>query len=254
MKLNPSIDSLHVLVTRPAGLADYLCNEIETLGGKATHFPVIEIKSPDNKDSLQSAINTIDTYDIAIFISPTAVKQTAKHIPLSALKLTIGAIGESTSAVLEKQGLDIQLKPEKYNSESLLLHPLLQSTTVDNKRIIIFKGEGGRELLASTLTSRGADVFNANIYKRCKPTSYTPLPVSTLHNIDVVLVSSGEGLHNLIGMVEDTDTLLALKIIVPGKRCAAIANEAGFKSIITTANATNQSFLDTLCSLDKTTL
>ena len=46
MKLNSTINSLHVLVTRPIGLAEPLCNEIESRGGTATHFPVIEINDP----------------------------------------------------------------------------------------------------------------------------------------------------------------------------------------------------------------
>ena len=93
MNLDQSLKSLHVLVTRPTGLAEPLCTEIQKRGGLTTRFPVIEILSPDNTKSLQQAIETVNSYDIALFISPTTVKQTAKHISLTSLTPTIGAIG-----------------------------------------------------------------------------------------------------------------------------------------------------------------
>jgi len=246
---NPSLESLHILVTRPVGLADALCNEIKKHGGKITLFPVLEIAATDNIENLQTAIDTVNSYDIAIFISPTAVKRTALHIKLSAIKPTVVAIGEATSSALLEEGVDTAIRPEGQNSESLLEQPSLQPAAINNKRIIIFKGEGGRDLLFDTLTARGASVFNASMYKRKKPEHYVPLSTSALQNIDVILVSSGEGLHNLFDMTPDKSTLMASTIIVPGNRCAGIAKALGFRSVIVTTNATNSSFLGTLYEL-----
>ena len=250
MNVDQTLKSLHVLVTRPVGLAEPLCAEIQKRGGLTTHFPVIEILPPDNTQSLQQAIETVNSYDIALFISPTTVKQTAKHISLTSLTPTIGAIGNATCSALQKENLIVQIKPEGHNSESLLEHPLLQSDSINNKRIIIFKGEGGRELLTDTLTSRGASVFNANVYRRDRPTLYIPLTKPKLTNINAILVSSGEGITNLFKMTEAVDDLAAIQLIVPGERCASIAKDLGFKSIVTTANATNASFIDTLCEIN----
>lgn len=252
MSSNQSLRSLHVLVTRPAGLAEALCAEIQNHGGTATHFPVIEIHPPDSTESLQQAIKSVNSYDIALFISPTAVKQTSKHISLSTLTPTIGAIGDATCRALQNENLNVEIKPEGHNSESLLEHPLLQSSSIDGKRIIIFKGEGGRELLADSLISRGAIVFNTVVYKREEPKHYSPLTTSEITDIDVILISSGEGITNLLKMTENIDDLTALRLIVPGERCAKIAKDSGFKSIITTSNATNASFIATLLELNST--
>lgn len=249
MRENKPLTSLHVLVTRPNTLAEDLCADIKHLGGEVTHFPVIEITDPVNTASLQHAIDAVDGYDIALFISPTAARQTSKHIKLSALILKIGAIGEATASALEKEQCFVDIKPEGHNSESLLKHPQLQSEFISDKRIIIFKGEGGLKLLSDTLTSRGADVFNSCVYARIKPDDYTPLTKATLKNIDVILVSSGEGLENLTNMTEDKSCLTDLNIIVPGSRCATIAKELGFKSVITSDNATNRSFIHTLINM-----
>lgn len=250
MSSNQPLRSLHVLVTRPTGLAEPLCAEIQNHGGTTTHFPVIEIHAPENTESLQHAIGAVNNYDIALFISPTAVKQAAKHISLSSLTPTIGAIGDATCRALQNENLHVQIKPEGHNSESLLEHPLLQSVSIEGKRIIIFKGEGGRELLADSLSNRGATVFNTDVYKREIPKHYSPLTTSELTDIDVILISSGEGITNLLNMTEDIDGLTELQLIVPGARCAKIAKESGFKSIITTENATNASFITTLLGMN----
>ena len=235
MSENKPLTSLHVLVTRPDGLAEDLCADIKRLGGEVTHFPVIEITGPENTASLQHAIDAVGSYDIALFISPTAARQTSKHIKLSALNLKIGAIGEATAAALEKEQCFVHIKPEGHNSESLLKHPQLQPDLISDKHIIIFKGEGGLKTLSDTLASRGADVFNACVYARIKPENYTPFTKATLKSIDVILVSSGEGLENLTSMVEDINTLTESNIIVPGSRCSSIARELGFNSVITSA-------------------
>jgi len=249
MTTHQSLTGLHILVTRPEGLADALCEEIIRLGGKTTHFPVIQIDEPDDTESRQHIVDTIGNYDIAIFISPTAVTKTSEQIPLSMLNLSVAGIGDATCSVLEKNNVSVGIIPQGNDSESLLQHPDLQSSKIRNKKIVIFKGEGGRNLLSDTLKSRGAEVFNAIMYRRIMPTNHVPLPRAVLETIDYILVSSGEGLTNLTNMVEDKNALLRHHVLVPGERCALLATQLGFQSIIKTANATNSACINALLAL-----
>lgn len=246
MTSNQALKDLHILVTRPEGLADILCDNITRLGGKATHFPVIQICDPDKNQSRQYIIDSINEYDIAVFISPTSVTKTLEWVKPSALKLTIAAIGESTCSSLERLNIAVGIRSQGNNSETLLQHPDLQTHNVKNKKIVIFKGEGGRTLLSDTLSSRGATVFNAIMYQRIQPGDYVPLSQPFLESLNYILVSSGEGLTNLINMVDDKDKLLDIKTLVPGKRCASLARQLGFRSIIETENATNACYINTL--------
>jgi len=244
-----TLQSMNILVTRPSGLESSLCSDIERLGGKTFHFPVIKIVAPKDITSLNHAVQTIHSFDIAIFISPTAVTEASKHFDLSSLSLKIAAIGHSTASALKQFALEVEIIPEGNNSESLLDHVLLQSDKIKNKHIIIFKGEGGRNLLFETLTSRGAIVTDVNLYCRTIPTHYTPLSSEQINKTDVILVTSGEGINNLLEMTENKSELLQKQMIVPGSRCLNIAKQHGFNNVVAADNATNPAFIDALLKL-----
>ena len=163
---------LGILVTRPAHQADRLCELIKQAGGRALRFPVIEILPPHDTAPLAALIDTLDDADIAIFISANAVEhglallRARRDLP-AALKLA--AIGRSTGAALRAtlgRGPDI-CPAERFDSEALLALEAMQK--VHGKRIVIFRGEGGREVLAETLRARGATVEYADVYRRARP-------------------------------------------------------------------------------------
>ena len=241
-----SLSSMHVLVTRPKDVAATLSESLKKLGATVTLFPTIEICEPQDTQSLQLAVDTIDRFDFVIFISPSAVNKTAEHIDISKLTQQVISLGSATTIALEKQGCTVNIKPAGHDSESLLQHPLLQTQHINKKRFIIFKGEAGRSLLSETLTERGAEVFCANMYRRCIPSTYPVLNSQILNDINVILVSSGESLNNLVDMTEDKLILLSKTTLVPGNRCKDIAFNLGFKNIVVTENATNASYIDKL--------
>ena len=244
-----SLCSLHVLVTRPKQLAEELCRAIKKYGGKTTLFPTLEIAEPEDRSSLLNAIGSIDSFDFALFISPSAVLKTAEHINISELPLQIISLGSSTTKALEAKGCAVSIKPNGHDSEALLQLPQLQASQIKDKRLIIFKGEGGRNLITETLTERGAIIVNANMYRRSMPQHYTALTSDALQSIDVILISSAECLNNLVNMVDNKQTLYDKTILVPGNRCKNTAINLGFKSVIETQNATNAAFIDTLQDL-----
>ena len=246
-----SLSSLHVLVTRPKQLADELNDAIKNRGGKTTLFPTLEIAEPQDRSSLLKAIEIIDSFDFALFISPSAVFKTAEYINLSELPLQIISLGSATTKALEGKGCTVSIRPDGHDSEALLRLPQLQDSQIKNKRLIIFKGECGRNLIADTLTKRAATIVNANMYRRCMPQDYAVLTSDELQSIDVILISSGECLNNLVNMVDNKQALYKKTTLVPGMRCKNAAINLGFKSVIETQNATNAAFIDTLQSLAK---
>lgn len=236
---------LRVLVTRPAQRASTFINMLQTAGAEAMAFPVIAITEPLDTQSRESALKNIADYEMAIFISPTAVEKTFELIKDLPDTLKIIALGKSTSRALKALGCSLYFEADTQDSESLLAQELLQKKHVSQKRIVIFRGEGGRELLARTLRERGALVAYADIYRRSLP-SVQHLQASQLNNISAVCVTSNQGLENLVKLCDDTMLLKTLPLFVPGQRCAALANELDFNSVHIASSATDESMLNVL--------
>lgn len=226
---------LHVLVTRPAHQASKLARLIAAAGAEAVCFPTIEITGPRDVTTLHKLIEQLDRFDVTIFVSANAVDQAmplinARHSPLPA-HLLVACVGQASCRTLKQFGIDRPLLPHtRFDSEGLLVLPELQH--VAGKRILIFRGEGGRDLLAQTLRARGAEVQYAECYRRVRPrTDITPLLRRWQHGlIDVVTVTSIEALDNLIAMVGESGRALLLNtpVVVVSSRIAEVCRRYGF--------------------------
>jgi uroporphyrinogen-III synthase len=242
----PSLSGLTILVTRPKELADNLALLIKQAGGTPVLYPVISIEEPDNTQQRDNVLNNLSSYDIGIFISPSAVRKTFEQINKLPATLKLAAIGSGTEKSLAHKNVVVSISSEGHDSESLLEHPELQSDKVSGKSIIIFKGQGGRELLDKTLASRGGNVKNVEVYQRKCAKGAPALSIEQLEKIDIITITSSEGLQNLVDLSENQQALLKLPLLAPGERCLQLAKSLGFSNIVGSQNATDASCLDTL--------
>jgi uroporphyrinogen-III synthase len=58
-----------IVVTRPAGQNEGLAEMIRAAGGEPIVFPVLEILDLDDTRALVAAVDRLDEYDLAVFIS-----------------------------------------------------------------------------------------------------------------------------------------------------------------------------------------
>ena len=233
--MDKTLEGLKILVTRPEHQAASLCKLIEDHGGTAIRFPVIEINKSDNQQAAEKLLNNISQYDIGIFLSRNAVDWTMKlpgdkHPALEGL--TLIAIGATTAEVLEQSLSRHVIVNNGINSESLLEIDALSADEVGGKRIIIFRGQGGREHLATTLRKRGAKVDYAEVYRRDCPVHDKDI-ISQLwirDTPDAVIVTSNNGLQNLFVLLNDEQRsiLLSKQLIVMGKRMLGFSIGFGF--------------------------
>lgn len=227
------LTGLGIVVTRPEHQAARLCAHIEEVGGHVIRFPVLEILDPVDNGPLVQLIDQLESFDLAIFISPNAV-----HKVLNLIKarrqwpahVRIAAIGAKSGQAIEQFGLTVDIKPNRhFNSETLLETDLLQN--MEGRRVIIFRGDGGREILGDTLRARGADIVYANAYRRNKPhTDNGPLLYHwSRGEVDAVMITSAEGLHNLYNMVGKLGQMWLRKtpLILGSARIAETARELG---------------------------
>lgn len=252
--MNQPLHGLRILVTRPAAQAGPLVELIAAQGGEPVLFPLLEISPAHDLQPLQNTIAQLQDYAIVVFISPNAVDFSLPVILQQRSwpsGLRAAAIGQSTVAQLASFGIGGVIAPRRrFDSEALLELPEMQAECVAGRKVLILRGNGGRELLAETLAARGAVVDCVTCYHRSAPSDGSQV-LSLLRNkqLAALTVSSSEGLRNLLALLdtEGYERLRLLPIFVPHRRIAEVANELGLQSIILTGPA-DAGIIEGLCA------
>lgn len=229
-----------IVVTRPAHQAAGLAGLIRDAGGNPILFPVLEILDTENLQPLIDAIARLDEYRLAVFISPNAVLRTMNQVAARRAwpgHLRVAAVGKGGVRELRRFGINGIIAPDRMSdSEHLLALPELQD--VSGQRVIIFRGDGGRELLGDTLAARGALVDTVECYRRVQPrVDAAPLLKAWARNeVHAVTVTSSEGLRNLFEMVGrlGQSWLRRTPVFASHPRIAAAARELGCTIVVDT--------------------
>jgi uroporphyrinogen-III synthase len=229
-----------IVVTRPAHQAAHLAGLIRAEGGNPLLFPVMEIVGIDDARPLLALIDRLDAFDWAIFASPNAVTKAFDLINARRawpVQLRVAAVGRGSVRELNQRGVHTVIAPARFDSEALLDLPEMHA--VAGKRVVIFRGVGGRELLGDTLTARGAAVEYAACYRRDRPRiDAAPLLDAWSRNaLHAITVTSSEGVQNLLALVGAAGALPLRKtpVFVPHPRIAGTARELGLTTVVVTA-------------------
>lgn len=230
-----------VLVTRPRELAQALAALIREAGGEPLLFPAIEIRDAADPAPARALLARLREFDLAVFVSPSAVRKAmelaeGRAQPVGPARpagraqtapqpwpagLRVAAIGAGTRRELELRGFRNVIAPTgQEDSDGLLALPELAGV----RRVAIFRGEGGREVLGEALVARGARVEYAECYRRARPAA-AAAPVG---RIDAICVSSGEALRNLVALL-GRERVEQATLFVPHARVAGIARELGLR-------------------------
>ncbi len=224
-----------VLVTRPVRQAAPFAGRLAALGAAPIVFPAIAILPPDATAPLRAAFAALAGYDAAVFVSANAVEHGLPSPGTWPQRLPAYAPGPGTAEALAAAGIaDVRMPTTSYDSEGLLALPELQAMA--GRRVLVLRGEGGRELLAETLRARGATVDCVACYRRACPTDGTGLiEVFAAGRVAAVTVTSGEGIDNLWALVDAPTRARwrGLPTFAPHPRIAAHARSLALQVIET---------------------
>ena len=328
LKTKP-FSGLKIVITRPREQADNLAQRITQAGGQTILFPLLTIHPAADTAALNKQLARLQEFNLAIFISPNAVRygmdaileSVANHAtsangvnqeavqgardavwsfqtrneqrrnapdspvsggllsdgapaalsglpkerPLAApsalhsspsgeqrvspdnwqqtlatsnssqilSRLKIAAMGPGSVQALREYGVHEVIAPqEKFDSETLLARPELQA--VAGWKVMIFRGDGGRELLGETLKMRDAEVEYATCYQRGKP----PVDIGKLlvARPDAITVTSSEALNYFFELLDtqSKEIVLQTPLFVPHERIANSARKLGWQAVTLT--------------------
>ena len=197
------LSGVGVIITRPARQAAGITRQLAALGATPIVFPAIVILPPADRASLDAAHAALDQYDIAIFVSANAVEYGVPAPNAWPARLRALAPGPGTAAALAATGIaDATIPATTFDSDGLLALPELHD--VAGKRIVIFRGEGGRGELGEALRARGAEVTYAECYRRAAPATGAAGLSEVLREgrAHALTLTSSEGLDNLCALLD----------------------------------------------------
>jgi uroporphyrinogen-III synthase len=232
------LQGARIVITRPARQAEGLAQQIAALGGKPVMFPAIVILPPADRSALERAQRDLAHYDYAVFVSANAVEYGIADPASWPAHLVALAPGPGTATALAAVGIDrVRIPATTMDSEGLLALPELAD--VKGKRIVIYRGSGGRELLGKALSTRGAQVDYVECYRRDKPRGDfgTMAAAWRAGEIDALTLTSSGGLDNLWELFDDRSrsSMAATPTFVPHARIAERARTLGFSRVSVTA-------------------
>lgn len=225
-------------VTRPRNQAEGLCARLEQLQACAVRLPLLEILPPQNPAALHAALALLDQYDLAIFVSPSALEKVFEHLPTRwPAELPVAVMGPGSATRAQELGIARIIQPSgQFDSTGLLQEPALQNLA--GRKIVLFRGEGGREDLLQQLGARGAQLVCIAAYRRAPPGfDEGRLTEELASGCDGIIISSSEAAQHLFRLAGDkTQQQLQSQVyFVPHPRIAETLTHLGASRICLTA-------------------
>jgi len=248
----------NVVITRPLAQAVALAERVAALGRPVDVLPLLEIDALADAAQLRAALADLPSYALAAFVSPNAVAAALAHIGAWPPGVIAAVVGEGSRAALAAHGITdatarIVSPLDTAHSDTEHLLASLDLEALRGKRVLIVRGESGRELMADSFRAAGADVTVVAAYRRSVP-ALTPALAATLRRLlaqpnDWVITSS-EALRGLLRLLDQLDArepapaglagavacMQQQHLIVPHARIAETASGLGFHRITLTGS------------------
>lgn len=225
-----------LLLTRPEADSRALAEALAGYGHYCSLLPMLKIEPLSTLPVVPTG--WLEGFSAVIVVSKPAAQLCLRVLSPSpqALGPRWFAVGSATAAILQAYGLSVSYPTQGDDSEALWQLPALTTVlAVPGARVLIVRGEGGREWLAEQLVARGAEVQYLELYRRAVP-DYSPHHIAErlqAERLNAVVVSSGQGLEHLHRLAGNAwPTIAALPLFVPSARVASLAQALGSRDPI----------------------
>jgi uroporphyrinogen-III synthase len=234
-----------VVITRPRAQAEPLARAVAALGRDAVVLPLLEIEPLPDQAPLRAALARLDQYALVAFVSPNAIDAAFAYIAGWPEGVAIAVLGEGSRAALAQHGVDTTIfcpaQGDASDSEHLL--QAIPLALLANRRVLIVRGESGRELMAEGFAAAGAQVTAIAAYRRAVPALTPPFARqlrALLEGANDWIITSSEALRGLVERVRELDPVAGVAklqqqhLIVPHARIAETARSLGLARVTLT--------------------
>ena len=234
-----------VLVTRPAEQAGPWVERLRERGLFAEALPLIEIAPPADASAVRSAWAALATCRLVVFVSANAVLHFFAERPAGLAwpdGVDAGAPGNGTADALREAGVPLAsivtpaADAAQFDSESLWAR--LHARDWRGARVLVVRGDGGRDWLAERFAAAGAQVDTVSAYRRLAPTfagdSRDRLEAAIADADAVWLFSSSEAIANL-EQAAGAGRFHSARAVATHPRIAARARSLGFAVVVEAA-------------------
>ncbi|UVL08922.1 uroporphyrinogen-III synthase [Pseudomonas rhodesiae] len=225
-----------VLLTRPAEESAALATVLSDVGIYSSSLPLLDIEPLPITPDQQALLRDLGRYCAVIVVSKPAARLALQQLDRHWSEVPWFSVGAATAQVLADQGYTVHYPHTGDDSEALLELPALREAIArPDARVLILRGEGGRELLAERLRERGASVDYLELYRRFLPTYDTGVLMQRiqLERLNGVVVSSGQGFLHLQALAgADWPEVAQLPLFVPSPRVQEMARAAGAEKVV----------------------
>ncbi|PRB80972.1 uroporphyrinogen-III synthase [Pseudomonas sp. MYb185] len=239
-----------VLLTRSEEDNRRLAARLQQQGIAARSLPLLQIEPQPETPQQRSLILELDRYHAVMVVSPIAARLGLERLdqywPQPPLGIEWFAVGGGTAAVLEEYGLPVQIPLDGQDSEALLRLPAWQRLLgLPDLRVLIWRGEGGREHLAGTIRRAGGRVDLLELYRRAMPEALAQqLAAAATDGCRGIVILSGQALqHWQCAAGTAWEQQRHWRCWVPGERVATLAQQLGCTDVVSCQGADDNSVL-----------
>lgn len=245
-----------ILITRQ--LTDEFL-KLEDFGAELFVFPTIDFLPPQDFTELDRAINEIELYNFIVFPSPRAVKFFFERFltlgrDMRDLKgVSVCAIGRETARSLRDFGINADIVPEEFNSESLtkmFKEEILRFAHAGRIRILYPRSDIAIKGFVDEMQASGIEIDAPVTYRTVKPTEHGKRLARFLREgkITIATFTSPSSFLNLIDILKDEvkELLKEVTIAAIGKTTAKAIEDAGYKVSIIPEKSTIKDMVEAI--------
>ncbi len=241
---NRPLSGRRVLVTRSPEQAPALAEALAEAGAEPIVVSTIEIVPPANYADLDRAIAGLNDIDYLLLTSTNAVSSFFSRLKAHGLDarslagLQTVVVGPKSAEALAAQGINADLVPEDYRAEGVVA---LLKGRVAGKRLLYPKAELARDLIATELTSAGAEVIAPVAYASAPPADAADkLRQAMADRLDLLTFTASSTVQNFVDLLDADSLALARKVPVAsiGPLTSETARQLGFNVVIEPDNST----------------